>query len=104
MSESTLPTALPKSPVFICPPPNPRRISVKRTVLCVGFGVVIVTRDDEVVWLGDDKRVYLYRFELYARREPGVWRVRFHGPLVSALYERMGPNDWRLTERGDGFA
>jgi hypothetical protein len=74
-------------------------------VLAVGFGQVMVTKDDEVVWSGDDEHVWLRRFERRAAADPKHdWRVCFNAPLSDATYQRHGEREWVLIERGMGFA
>ena len=94
-----------ESVVVVCPPPA-RQLLPLTAVLAVGFGFVEVTRDGEGVWHGDDEHVWLRRFERRAAAEEGqhIWKVRFVGPMLEALYERRGPGEWELTETGMGFA
>jgi hypothetical protein len=75
------------------------------TVLAVGFGMVTVTRDDDVVWAGDDEHVWLRRFERRAQADPDHdWRVRFDAPLWDGVYQRHAEGEWVLVEKGRGFA
>ena len=76
----------------------------KDAVLAVGFGMVSVTRDDELVWGGDDETVTLARFERRAARDSNNdWRVNFLGPLNEREYQRQRGH-WRLVRTGLGFA
>lgn len=73
--------------------------------LAVGFGLVTVTRDGDVVWQGDDSGVWLRRFERRAAKDPDHdWRVRFDAPLWDGVYQRQGEAHWVLVEKGRGFA
>jgi hypothetical protein len=92
------------SGVIVCPPPPAKGLRVRGTRLAVGFGVVVVKRNGEAVWSGDDYRMSLYRFERQARELPGTWTVDFIGPLSDSTYERVGLNRWVLTRKGMGFA
>ena len=75
------------------------------TILAVGFGVVSVTKDDEVVWCGDDERVWIRRFERRAAADPDHdWRVHFLAPMGEQTYQRHGEREWVLIETGMGFA
>lgn len=75
------------------------------SVLAVGFGIVIVSRDDETVWSGDDPHVWIRRFERRAAADPDHdWRVEFIGPLWDATYQRQGERHWVLVQKGLGFA
>lgn len=75
------------------------------TVLAVGFGMVTVTKGDEVVWVGDDEHRWLRRYERMAAADPDHdWRVEFIGPLSESTYQRQGEREWVLVERGMGFA
>lgn len=91
--------------MFICPPSAKSDLRMS-TVLAVGFGTVVVTRDGETVWQGDDESVWIRRFEKRAAiDEPGHdWRVYFHGPLSGAEYQRVGPKQWALVKTNQGFA
>ena len=90
--------------VFVCPPDPAERLPLSAR-LAVGFGSVVVSRDDDVVWEGDDWSVLLRRFERLARADPDHdWRVRFIGPLSGETYKRDTGGRWLLIERDEGFA
>ena len=95
---------------FICPPAPPDILPLD-AVLAVGFGWVVVTRDEEVVWSGDDEGMLLEAFESIAATTPlAVWRVRFIGPLSGSTYERVKCDasascvGWKLIKKDQGFA
>lgn len=87
-----------------CCPRKPVVLPIS-TPLAVGFGMVEVTRDGELVWSGDDARVWLRRFERRAAVDPDHdWRVQFYAPLSDNTYQRQGEREWVLVEKGQGFA
>jgi hypothetical protein len=90
--------------VHYCPPPPYKTLTVTKTCLAVGFGIVTVTKDGERVWEGDDETVMLYHFEKLARKDPGEWKVEFYGPLSGQTYKRVGLNNWELESKNGGFA
>ena len=81
-----------------------------RTDLCVGFGLVRVTRDGEDVHyhccvddIGCD--IPADRFEAMASRDPDHdWRIDFNSPLRQNIYQRQGIGEWYVVETGQGFA
>ena len=84
--------------------PHPTTMPVN-TPLAVGFGVVSVSKDGEVIWNGDDEHVWLRRFEWRAAKDPDHdWRVKFDSPMKMNVYQRQGENLWVLVETGPGFA
>jgi|ERR1017187_5440969 hypothetical protein len=75
------------------------------TPLAIGFGSVLVSKDDETVWSGDNSHVWLRRFENKALKDPNHdWRVEIIGPLYECAYQRHGDGEWALISRGEGFA
>lgn len=99
-------TKLPPIPAFThcgsCPPKP--EVLPHGAPLAVGFGVVEVTRGEEVVWSGDDENVLLLGFEAHAAQDPDHdWRVTFDAPLYNATYQRQD-GEWVLVEKGAGFA
>lgn len=90
--------------VIMCPPPAPVTLRMS-AVLAVGFGVVTVMRDDDVVWAGDDEHRWIRRYERMAAADPDhEWTVNFLAPLSERTYRRTGPRMWELVETGMGFA
>ena len=93
----------------LCCPPRGRRLSLT-TWLCVGFGPVAVTRDEETVYYhvciddeGCDQPAD--RFEAMASRDPDHdWRIDFLSPMRQLVYQRQGIGQWVLVEAGMGFA
>jgi hypothetical protein len=84
--------------------PKPTTLRMSRE-LCVGFGQVWVTRDDETIWAGDDPHVWVRRFERRAADDPDHdWRIHFDAPLWDATYQRHGEREWVLVKKGLGFA
>lgn len=89
-------------PCLNCPP---KPLTLKMNAMCaVGFGMVRVTRNGRKVWMGDDLRVRVMRFEWMARKTPGDWRIEFIAPLYNSLYQRQGRNRWVMVRKGLGFA
>ena len=85
-------------------PPKPQSLPID-TILGVGFGEVVVTKDKEVIWCGDSEKVRLSRFEKRACKKPRYdWRVKFIAPLYEATYQRHRKGKWVLIEKGIGFA
>jgi hypothetical protein len=85
-------------------PPRPETMPLN-SPLAIGFGEVIVTRDGEGIWDGDDEHVWLRRFENKAMKDPDHdYRVEIIGPLYECTYQRHDKGEWVLIERGDGFA
>jgi len=81
-----------------------------RAVLAVGFGSVTLTRDEAIVWSGDEAFVdgrpkTVAWAERQAREDPKHdWRLRFHAPLSDRTYQRHDRNAWVLIAQGEGFA
>lgn len=74
-------------------------------MLCVGFGMVEIILDGQVVWSGDDERVTLADLEaIAARYADHEWRVFFDGPLSDELYQRQDDGRWILARSGPGNA
>lgn len=72
--------------------------------LCVGFGQVVVTRDDDLVWCGDDWDVTVLRFTRKANKDPDHdWRIEFVGPLHGETYQHQN-GKWVMVETNLGFA
>jgi hypothetical protein len=73
--------------------------------LAIGFGIVTISKNNEIIWSGDDEHVWLRRFEKRALKEPdNDWVLSINGPLYSAEYQRHGEGEWVLVGRGEGFA
>lgn len=73
--------------------------------LAIEFGQVDVTKDNEVIWSGDDEKVLLRKFEHQARKDPDHdYRVNIIGPLYECEYQRHGDTEWALISRGERFA
>ena len=73
-------------------------------MLCVGFGDVTVSRDEEIIWQGDDDSVTLERFEEMAKLDPDHnWHVTFNAPLWEGIWQRQD-GKWLLVWKGMGFA
>ncbi len=74
------------------------------SMLGVGFGMVQITLDGQIIWSGDDERVTLADLEsISARYDNHEWRVFFDGPLGDALFQRQDDGRWILTRSGPGF-
>lgn len=79
-------------------------------VIAVGFGSATVTRGAETVYseqdLDDEQGMWTVQdAEDAALLNPDHdWRIRLHGPLSSAEYQRHGADTWVLVARGEGFA
>lgn len=93
----------PRDVMYVCPPPTPERLRMDRP-LAVGFGMVTVYLDGVAMWDGDDETVTVAMAEEWATNNPGHWRIRFLAALSDATYQRFGPEDWQLVDRGEGFA
>lgn len=100
------------------PKPQLLRLSDR---LSVGFGIVIVTRDDTVIWAGDSTQVSVGMIERLAyshehadhhqKRGRGAplemrydWRIKFDAPLSMNEYQRQGRAKWVCVNVGPGFA
>jgi hypothetical protein len=69
--------------------------------LAIGFGQVYITKDNKMIWCGDDPHVLLRRFENKAIKDSDHdWRVTINGPLYDCVYQRDGLKEWVLIERG----
>ena len=91
------------NPCLNCPP-RPETMPLT-CPLAIGFGTVTVSKDDEVLWSGDDEHVWLRRFENKALKDPDHdWRVKILGPIYECTYQRHDKGEWALIERGEGFA
>ncbi len=79
-------------------------------VIAVGFGSATATCDDRQVYsegsLDDDAEFWTVAdVEKLAAADPDHdWRISFHAPLYSAVYQRQGDAAWVLVEKGQGFA
>jgi hypothetical protein len=79
--------------------------------IAVGFGSASVTRDGVEVWsepVGDYSEDDIWTgadAEKAAAADPDHdWRISKYASLYDAVYQRHGPGQWVLIERGDGFA
>ena len=79
--------------------------------IAVGFGQASVTRDVAVVYsepVGDYDEADIWTgadAEKAAASDPDHdWRIIKYAPLYNAVYQRHGPGQWVLIERGMGFA
>lgn len=91
-------------------PDRPNMLPLE-AMLGVGFGQCLVVKGDEVVWSepyndeGEEDLPRLARFETMALNDPDHdWRAIFDAPLWSGTWQRHGPGEWLLIERGEGFA
>lgn len=80
------------------------------TVISVGFGDAIVTKDGEIVY---DERDYddydemwnIRRAEEEAAKDPDHdWRVVMYAPIHGVTYQRQGKDKWALVKKNMGFA
>ena len=73
--------------------------------LSVGFGQVMVTKDDECLWGGDDWDVSAEPYSVMAEQDPDHdWRIYYCSPMYEAEYQRQGEGEWILVKKGEGFA
>ncbi len=81
------------------------RVIDGESVLAVGFGGVTVTKDNHVLWSGDDCEETLEKYELIAQKDPDHdYRGQYCGPLSGSTYQRHGKNQWVLIAEDRGFA
>lgn len=93
-------------------------------IIAVGFGAACVTRDGDCVydepqpryvWDGAELRDVIEPdetdfwsgadAEAVAAADPDHdWRITKNAPLYDVTYQRHGPGQWVLIERGEGFA
>ena len=78
------------------------RVSTTRASLMFGEGYTVYSEgsldDDAEFWTVAD-------VEKLAAADPDHdWRIAFHAPLYSAVYQRQGDAAWVLVEKGHGFA
>ena len=85
-------------------PPRAEKFSLN-SPLSIGFGSIEISKDNEIIWSGDDDNVTLRRFERMARQDPNHdFRLSINGPLYGCVYQRHGDGEWILIERSEGFA
>jgi hypothetical protein len=79
------------------------------TLVMVGFGQALVTRDDVVVWqevaeTNEDDCWTAQTAEYAALFDPNRdWRIVLYGALSDATYQRHGAGQWLLVKRGKGI-
>ena len=79
-------------------------------VIAVGFGYAALHKDGTPIWselndVTDDELMTGADAEVLAARDPDHdWRIVLDGPLSSRTYQRHGPGQWILVEKGEGFA
>ncbi len=93
--------------IFVCPPTAPELFPADG-IVAVGFGSASVLRDGVAVWQeqgADQEDMTGAMAEAMAAADPAHdWRISLYAPLSSAVYQRQGPGQWVLIERGEGFA
>lgn len=78
--------------------------------LAVGFGGVMITRNGETIWSGDDMEMTVQHAEDMAVHDARSddknpdWRITFDAPLWSGTWQRHDKESWMLIEKGLGFA
>lgn len=98
--------------MYVCPPGNPKTISLDAQLLASGG--VIVKRGRKVIWQGgmwrdeEEGNVRTLREidEMAAKDKPGSprWTVFFYEGLSDATYTRQPDGTWLLTKTGPGYA
>lgn len=114
-----LPPVPPRNGCLNCAPkPDVLKLTTR---LAVGFGIVIVTKDENVFWRGDSMHVSVGMIERMAysfdmgdhhqkkgctapREQKYDWRIKFDAPLAMNVYQRQGREKWVCVETGPGFA
>lgn len=76
--------------------------------IAVGFGGAGVSRDGASVWNYSEHEEVAWTVadaEAVAAADPNHdWRIAYYGPLHEEVYQRHGPREWVLIEKGEGFA
>ena len=80
------------------------------TVIAVGFGSAMLTRNGKPVWA--ETTDYEYNECLTAKQAETMaafypeddWRISLVGPLSEVYYQRQGKGQWVIYEKGEGFA
>lgn len=77
-------------------------------MICVGFGIAQITKDDEIIYsdmsIADDVPL-LEDFEGMAQQSPDHdWRLLLEAPLRGREYQRQGFEKWVLIDSNMGFA
>ena len=78
--------------------------------ICVGFGTAGYSKDGNILWQEGREDEFenaptVEMVEAMARCDPDHdWRIFFHAPLYSAVYQRQGDGVWVLVRKGEGFA
>lgn len=87
---------------------GPTRTQLCRdSLIAVGFGTAMLTRDGEVMLSEGDSDDFhtVGEAEDMAILDPEHdWRIVLHGPLRGATYQRQAEATWLLVEQNDGFA
>ena len=75
-----------------------------KAILCVGFGMVNVSRDGELMWTGNDENMTSYRWTRWAKKQPERdWQIEFVGPMHGETYQ-FQDGRWIMVESNLGFA
>lgn len=77
------------------------------TLIAVGFGSAMLTRDGEVILEegdSDDFHTVGEAEDLAALDPDHDWRIVLHGPLRGATYQRQAEATWLMVEKNSGFA
>ena len=77
------------------------------SIVAVGFGSAGYSRDGITLFQEQDSDdfVTVEDVEKIAEADPDHdWRIFKHAPLYDAVYQRQGPMEWVLIEKGEGFA
>lgn len=90
--------------------PKGHPISMKHE-LATGFGMIMLKRDDEIVWTAPLEWEYCLKpkkmrwAENQARKHPDSrWLLLFDTPFWDATFERKGKNYWPAIRTGMGIA
>lgn len=90
----------------------PRTLFPMDKPIAIGFGVATITKDGLSVYSEGDEESNIMcclptgeDAEAFASEDPDHdWRITIFGPLYEVYYQRQGPKEWVLYDRGAGFA
>ena len=86
------------------------RVAPMDMVIAVGFGMAIVTKDNQLIYSedridSDDSYWTVQDAENLAKLEPDCdWRIQKEGALHGETFQRQGDNNWVCVESNRGFA
>ena len=89
-----------------------KTILTMEEVIAVGFGLALLTKNNESVYMYDEMKAPAYvncitvdQAEEMAAADPQYdWRIHLIAPLSETHYQRQGKQRWILYEKGEGFA